>query len=134
MLLSILIFFFLFSLYIFYIYFYKNPTLFFGRVNKWLYICSSIMCIILLIPFIYNTQTINIRTFIDLFIMILSFIFWIISIYYKNILFRNLFIIIILIVNIDLIYNNKNAIGFIYLFLHHFFIDFILWNIVNKIY
>lgn len=134
MLLSILIFLFLFSLYIFYIYFYKNPTLFFGKVNKWLYICSSIMCIILLIPFIYNTQTINIRTFIDLFIMILSFIFWMISIYYKNILFRNLFIIIILIVNIDLIYNNKNTIGFIYLFLHHFFIDFILWNIVNKIY
>jgi len=36
--------------------------------------------------------------------MILSFTLWMISIYNKNILFRNIFIIIIIIVNIDLIY------------------------------
>ena len=106
----ILLIFFLFSLYIFYIYFYNNLTLFFGNINKSLYIYSTILCIILFIPFIYYINIINvgyknnIRIFIDLFIMILSFTLWMISIYNKNILFRNIFIIMIIIVNIDLIY------------------------------
>jgi len=113
----ILLIFFIFSLYIFYIYFYNNLKLFFGNINKSLYIYSTILCIILFIPFIYYINIINvgyknnIRIFIDLIIMISSFTLWIISIYNKNILFRNIFIIMIIIVNIDLIYvllDNKN--------------------------
>ena len=143
---SILLIFFLFSLYIFNIYFYKNLILFFGNINKSLYISSTIICIILFIPFIYYINITNlgyknnIRIFIDLLIMILSFSLWMISIYNKKVLFRNIFIIMIIIVNIDLLYiiiNDKHnndilkiisIFGISYLLFHHFFIDFILWN------
>jgi len=146
----ILLIFFIFSLYIFYIYFYNNLMLFFGNMNKSMYIYSSILCIILFIPFIYYINIINLgfknntRIFIDLFIMILSFSLWIISIYNKNILFRNIFIIIIIIVNIDLIYilfsitsvsifKTISIFGMFYLLFHHFVIDFILWNYYNNL-
>ena len=135
----ILLFFFFISLYIYYIYFYNNSSIFFGKINKMLYICSTIICIILFIPFIYYVNNNNLGDynnrfiFIDLLVMITSFIFWMISIYYKNFLFRNLFIIIIIIVNIHLLYiiNHKDIlsmIGLSYLLFHHIFIDFILWN------
>ena len=136
---TILLFFFLFSLYVYYIYFYNNSSMFFGKINKYLYIFSTIICVILFIPFIYyiNTNNLgnynNMSIFIDILIMITSFILWMISIYYKNVLFRNVFIIIIIIVNIHLLYivNNKDIlsmIGLSYLLFHHIFIDFILWN------
>ena len=139
---------FLFLMYIFYTYFYNNSMLFFGNINKSLYIYSTILCIFLFIPFVYYINIINlgyknnIRIFIDLFIMILSFTLWMISIYHKNVLFRNIFIIMIIIVNIDLIYilfNNStintlkiiSIYGLCYLLFHHFVIDFILWNYYN---
>jgi hypothetical protein len=152
----ILLFSFIFSLYIFYIYFYNNLSLFFGKMNHSLYITSTIICIILFLPFVYYINTINLGNknnnfiFSNLFIMILSFTLWMISIYYKNIIFRNLFIMIIIIVNINLLKNilfdnkkdkivvdNKkdnivarylSIIGLSYLLFHHFFIDFVLWN------
>jgi hypothetical protein len=151
----ILLFSFMFSLYIFYIYFYNNLSLFFGKINHSLYTYSTIACIILFLPFFYyiNTNTKNIGNknnnliFINLFIMILSFTLWMISIYYKKFIFRNLFIMIIIIVNINLLkiilfdntINNKNnmlarylsIIGLSYLLFHHFFIDFVLWNYYN---
>ena len=72
--------------------------------------------------------------------MIFSFILWMISIYYNNTLLRNIFIVMIIIVNIDLIYvlvndNHSNLLksislfGLCYLLFHHFVIDFILYNI-----
>lgn len=68
--------------------------------------------------------------------MLISFALWVISIYYKKTLFRNLFIIIIIIVNIHLLYivsssnihsslKNLSIIGISYLLFHHIFIDFI---------
>ena len=147
---SILLFFFIILLYVFYIYFHNNLNIFFGNMNKSLYIYSTIICITLFIPFIYYINITNlgyknnIRIFIDILIMILSFTLWIISIYNKNILLRNIFMILIIIVNIDLIYvlihykNYKNNIlksisilGITYLLFHHSIIDLILWNYYN---
>ena len=142
----VLLLFFIFSLYIFYIYFHNNFNHFFGNMNKSLYITSTIICIILFLPFVYYINFYNlryqsnIRIFIDLFIMIFSFILWMISIYYNNTLLRNIFIVMIIIVNIDLIYvlvndNHSNLLksislfGLCYLLFHHFVIDFILYNI-----
>lgn len=139
---------FLLSLYIFIKLFNNNLTLFFGNMNRKLYIFSTILCIILFLPFIYYINVVKFNNskiysiFFNLLIMIISFILWITSIYYKNSLYRNISIIIIIIVNINLIYillNSENKtnfqylhflsiIGLYYLLFHHFFIDFVLWN------
>ena len=139
---------FLLSLYIFIKLFNNNLILFFGNMNRKLYIFSTILCIILFLPFIYYINVVKFNNskiysiFFNLLIMIISFILWITSIYYKNSLYRNVSIIIIIIVNINLIYillNSENKtnfqylrslsiIGLCYLLFHNFFIDFVLWN------
>ena len=124
---------FIFSLYLFYKY---------NKINNSIYIYSTILCIILFLPFILYINIVNldknteILIFFDLFIIVISFTLWIISIYYKKTLFRNLFIIIIIIVNIHLLYivnsskihsslKNLSIFGISYLLFHHIFIDFI---------
>ena len=124
---------FIFSLYLFYKY---------NKINNSIYIYSTILCIILFLPFILYINIVNldknteILIFFDLFIIVISFTLWIISIYYKKTLFINLFIIIIIIVNIHLLYivnsskihsslKNLSIFGISYLLFHHIFIDFI---------
>jgi hypothetical protein len=149
-----LLFFFILSLYVFYIYYRNNVKLFIGNINPKLYLLSVILCILLFLPFIYYINIIKLRNneinqiFINLFLMILGFIMWMISIYYKKVIFRTFFILVIIFANINLIniiykkmnmintINNKvlqyiTIIGLCYLLFHHVFIDFILWNYIN---
>jgi len=139
----ILLFTFILSIYIFVRLFFHNLKLFFGNMNPKLYIISTILCIILFLPFVYYINVVKLSNkdiysiFFNLLIMIVSFILWIISIYYNKFIYRNLSIIIIIIVNINLIYilskskqnvDKISIIGLSYLLFHHFFIDFVLWN------
>ena len=92
----ILLFTFLLSLYIFIKLFSNHLTLFFGNMNRKLYIFSTILCVILFLPFVYYINIFKLNhseiysIFFNLLIMIVSFILWITSIYYKNNIYKNI--------------------------------------------
>ena len=148
----ILFLFFLLLIFTFY-YFYKfNISNFIGNLNKYIYIYSSIICIIgfcitfyyILIKNDFNEST-TINIFYSIFILIISTILWIISSYYNIKILNIIFLLILCISNIYLLktiinINENNyillkytsIISISYLLFHHIFIDLYLWN-MNRI-
>jgi hypothetical protein len=143
---------FILLLIIFYSNYKFNISQFIGKLNKKLYIISSIICIIsFLLTYYYIsikkdfTKNETIFIFVEILIIILATCGWIIfstqktdhSIFFFNILF----LIILSIANGYLLYTIYNIneikykilhiisiISVAYLLFHHIFIDLILWN------
>lgn len=131
-------------------YFYKfNISNFIGNLNKYIYIYSSIICIIgfcitfyyILIKNDFNEST-TINILYSIFILIISTISWIISSYYNIKILNIIFLLILCISNIYLLkaiinINENNyillkytsIISISYLLFHHIFIDLYLLNL-----
>lgn len=149
----IIILFLLFLLLIFtFYYFYKfNISKFTGKLNKYIYIYSTIICIIgFCITFYYIiikddfNKSLIFNIFNSICMIIIPTILWIISSYYNIILLNIIFLLILCISNIYLLNtiinideNNYILLKYIsiisisYLLFHHIFIDLYLWNL-NK--
>ena len=133
-------------------YFYKfNYIKFIGNLNKYIYIYSTIICIIgFCITFYYIyikndfEEKITFYIFYSICIIIISTLLWIISSYYNIKILNIIFLITLCIGNIYLLntindINEKNyitlryisIISISYLLFHHAFIDLYLWNIYH---
>ena len=138
---------FLILIYVFYYFYNFNVSLFIGKLNKKLYIYSSIICIFgFLITFYYIfikndfIKKTTLYIFITICIMLISTILWIISSMIKilNIIFL-LFLcfgnLLLLLLLLNIKENNYKILRYIsiisitYLLFHHIFIDLYLWNL-----
>ena len=133
---------------IFYFLYKNNLDIFIGKLNKKLYIFSSIISIIgffILFIYIYIQDKIN-DNFIYIFYMLFGFNLWLIFRYYNQYILSIISIIIICISNYFLLhniinnYNNKYKLlyklsiySIYYLLFHHFIIDLFLWSYFNYI-
>jgi hypothetical protein len=142
---------FILLLFVFYINYKINIYKFIGKLNKNLYIYSTILCIIgFLITYYYILLKNNFtkydvnKIFITILLILLCTILWIISSYYKLKILNILFISILCIVNFYLFYIIKNldedkykilknisVICILYLLFHHVVIDLFMWNYYN---
>ena len=132
----------------FYFLYKNNLNIFIGKLNKKLYIYSSIISIIgffILFIYICIQNKIN-ENFTYIFYMLLGFNLWLIFRYYDQYILSILSIIIICISNYFLLYsiinnyNNKYKLlyklsiySIYYLLFHHFIIDLFLWSYSNYI-
>lgn len=138
---------FLILIYVFYYFYNFNVSLFIGKLNKKLYIYSSIICIFgFLITFYYIfikndfIKKTTLYIFITICMMLISTILWIISSMIKilNIIFL-LFLcfgnLLLLLLLLNIKENNYKILRYIsiisitYLLFHHIFIDLYLWNL-----
>jgi hypothetical protein len=140
---------FLLLIYVFYYFYNFNISLFIGKLNKKLYIYSSIICIFgFLITFYYILikndfiKKTTLYIFISICIMLISTILWIISSYYMVKILNIIFLLFLCLGNVVLLLllfyikeNNYKILRYIsilsitYLLFHHIFIDLYLWNL-----